>query len=171
MILNKKENTILEENSGYAIVELLFYISIFAILILVVINAMIMMTRSFKETTVNAELIGSSSIMERMSREVKQASSISSISANSVVLNTKDLAGNPKTVGFSLSGSNIALSENGNSLGNLNTPNISVSALSFIEITTTMGKAIKMSLTLHSTNDVIGRNIDFYNTSVLRGSY
>ena len=30
----------------------------FAILILVIINAMIMMTRSFKETTVNAELIG-----------------------------------------------------------------------------------------------------------------
>jgi Tfp pilus assembly protein PilE len=161
----------IKTKEGYALIELLFYISIFAILILVVINSMIVMTKSFRETTIQTELVNTSSIMERMSREIRQASSISSISTSNLVLNTTDEFEVDKTVEFSLSNSNIDFSENGISQGNLNTPNIIISNLNFTEITTTEGKAIKILITLYSTNDDLNRNIDFYNTIALRGNY
>lgn len=166
---NKKINLI--NSGGYTVVELLFYMSIFVILVLVVINAMIIMTKSFRETTIHAQLISTNSIMERMSREIRQALSINSISATDLVLNTKDLAGAAKTVEFVLSGSNINFLENSVSTGNLNSSNIAVSSLSFTQITTTAGKAVKISMTLNSTKDTLGRNVDFYNTIGLRGSY
>ena len=161
----------IKTKEGYALIELLFYISIFAILILVVINSMIVMTKSFRETTIQAEFVNASSIMERMSREIRQASDISSISTSNLVLNTTDEFEVDKTVEFSLSNSNIDFSEDGISQGNLNTPNIIISNLNFTEITTTEGKAIKILITLYSTNDDLNRNIDFYNTIALRGNY
>lgn len=158
-------------NRGYALVEFLFYISILVILILVVINSMIVMSKSFRETTIQAELVGASSIMERMSREIRQSSSISLISTNNLILNTKDELGVNKTVEFLLSGSDINFLENSVSFGNLNTPNIAISSLTFTEITTVAGKAVKVFLSLSSVNDTSSRNVDFYNTIVLRGSY
>lgn len=158
--------------NGYAILELLFYIAFFSVLSLVVINAMITMSKSFKETTIQAELVQSGTIMERMSREIRQASDISSISANDLVLNTgvnkkvefKFISDEPDIQLWENSGSNIFT-------GNLNTPNIIVTALTFTQIITTKGKAVKILLTVKSTNDVSGRTQNFYDTIVLRGIY
>ncbi len=163
-IKNKKE-------SGYTVLELIFYISFFVTLSVVVINAMIIMTRAFRETTLQAELLQSGSIMERMSREVKQAYGISSISATDLKLNTKDSNGADKTVEFLLSGTDIRLLENSTLIGNLNTPNIVVTALSFTQVTGTVSKAVKIILSVRSNNDSLSRTIDFYDTIVLRGSY
>ena len=57
------------------------------------------------------------------------------------------------------------------SLGNLNSPNISVTAFAVTSITTTEGKAVKIVLTIRSNNDTLGRTVNFYNTVVLRDSY
>lgn len=159
------------KNEGYALIELLFYISIFAILVLVVINSMIVMTKSFRETTIHAQFISTGSIIERISREIRQANGINSISASNLTLNSTDEGGVPKTIQITLSGSNINFLENGVSTGNLNSSNIAVSSLVFTEITTATGKAVKVFLTINSTQDPLSRNIDFYNTVVLRGDY
>src|SRR3989338_6514577 len=156
---------------GYAILELLFYIAFFAILSLVVINAMIVMTRSFRETSIQGELIQSGVIMERISREVRQAYNISSISSTDLNLNSTDSGGANKTVEFLLSGTDIQLLENGVLTGNLNTPNIAVTALTFTQVTTTKGKAVKVALTVKSNNDALARTQDLYDTIVLRGIY
>jgi len=156
---------------GYAILELLFYIAFFAILSLVVINAMIVMTRSFRETSIQGELIQSGVIMERISREVRQAYNISSISATDLNLDSTDNGGANKTVEFLLSGTDIQLLENGVLTGNLNTPNIAVTALTFTQVTTTKGKAVKVALTVKSNNDALARTQDLYDTIVLRGIY
>ena len=157
--------------NGYAILELLFYIAFFAILSLVVINAMIVMTRSFRETSIQGELIQSGVIMERISREVRQAYNISSISATDLNLDSTDNGGANKTVEFLLSGTDIQLLENGVLTGNLNTPNIAVTALTFTQVTTTKGKAVKVALTVKSNNDALARTQDLYDTIVLRGIY
>ena len=159
------------KNHGSTILETLFYVTFVAVLSIVVINAMITMTKAFKETSVQRELIESSTIMEKISREIKQSYSINTISASDLKLNTKDDAGANKTVEFLLSGSNIQYLENDALTGNLNTANISVSNLSFTEITTTAGKAVKISFTLSSIHDSLSRTYDFYDTSVLRGGY
>ncbi len=175
MIINNIKNKILgnrsKTNGGYTLVELVFYVSLFAVLTLSVINAMITMTKSFRETSINVQLTQSSNIMERISREVRQASAVTVSSPTNITLTTTDSAGSPKTVQFILSGSNIQLLENGASVGNLNSPRIVVTGLTFTEITTVEGKALKIFFTVRSTTDTQGRLIDFYDTVVLRGGY
>ncbi len=158
-------------SGGYTLVELLFYIAFFTTFSLLVINAMITMTRSFRETTIYGELAQNGVIMERISREIRQAYDISSISANDLKINTKDDAGANKTVEFLLSGSNVQLIENSVFTGNLNSPNIVVTGLTFTQITTVKGKAVKVALLVRSTNDSLARVVDFYDTIVLRGIY
>lgn len=161
------------ENSkkGYAIIELLFYIAFFTLLSLVAINAMVVMTRAFRETAIQSELLQSGNIMERITREIRQAYGINAISASDLTLNTKDAAGADKTVRFFLSGTNLQMLENGVLTGNLNASNISVTAATFTQINTLKGKAVKIFLTVKSDNDKLNRTKDFYNTVVLRGGY
>lgn len=166
-----KANEKNKKTTGYAVLELLFYISFFTVLSLVVINSMIIMAGAFRETATQAELLIGGSIMEKISREIRQAHEISSISANSLKLNTKDDTGTDKTVEFLLSEGNVQLLENDIFTGNLNTPNITVTEISFIQITSTMGKAVKIYLAIRSDNDTFNRVVDFYNTVALRGDY
>lgn len=163
---------IYKKNYGHAVLELLFYITFFSVLSSLVINAMITMARSFKETTMQAELVQSGNIMERISREIRQAYDIDAESTSTdLKLNTKDDGGVDKTIEFKFVDPNIQLWDNGSNIGNLNTPNIIVTALTFTQITTTKGKAVRIVLTLKSTNDTSGNTKDFYNTIVLRGNY
>ncbi|MES3032336.1 MAG: hypothetical protein V4699_03805 [Patescibacteria group bacterium] len=161
---NKKEN-------GYALLELLFYVSFFAVLSIVVINSMILMTKSFRETTLQAELLQSGGVMERLSREIRQANNITSISGSDLKLDTTYGAGVAKTVEFALSGTDIHFLENDILTGNLNTPNIVVTGLTFTQVTTTVGQAVKITLSVRSSNDSLNRVVDFYDTIALRGIY
>lgn len=156
---------------GYSTVELLFYISLFAVFSLVIINTMIIMTNAFKETKIYGELLENGTIMERMSREIKQSLDISSISASNLVLNTKDESGADKTVEFLLSGSNIQFLENDVFVANLNSANTTVMSINFTQITTIRGKAVKIFLTIKSNSDSLNRSQSFYDTIVLRGGY
>lgn len=162
MKIYKNNKTISKKNYGYAVLELLFYIAFFVTLSLVVIDTMITMTKSFKETSIYAELEQGGTIMERISREIRQASSISSISATDLKLNT---------VEFKLLGSDLQFLENNVFTGNLNTPNIIVTALAFTQINTAKGKAVKIVLSFRSSQDNLSRIQDFYDTVVLRGDY
>ena len=170
-MMQNRNNNITSRNKGYTIIELLFYIAFFAVLALAVIDGMITMTRAFKETTIQSELLQGGNIMERISREIRQAYGISSITATDLVLNTKDASGANKTVEFTFSGTNVQLLENSILIGNLNTPNISVNAMTFTAINTNKGKAVKVFLTTKSNNDKLNRTNNFYNTIVLRGDY
>ncbi len=161
----------LKTNSGYSLLETVFYVSFFAILSILVINAMIIMTKSFRETTVQAELMQGGNMMERISREIRQAESISSISQSDLKLNTKDIDGVAKTIEFALSGSDIRFLENEVFTGNLNTQSISIMGLSFTQISTTTGVAVKIFLTIKSNHDSMSRTEHFYDTAVLRGNY
>lgn len=156
---------------GYAILELLFYISFFAVLALAVIAALMSMSRTFKETAINAEIIRGGSIMDRMAAEIRQAYDINVVGVTNLKLNTTNDAGGNATVEFSLSGTNVELRENDALVGNLNSPDIIVTALNFTSIITSSGKTIKTFMSLSSADDPSGRTFDFYDTITLRGSY
>ncbi|KKP85872.1 hypothetical protein A3B84_01135 [Candidatus Nomurabacteria bacterium RIFCSPHIGHO2_02_FULL_35_13] len=160
-----------KNNKGYAILETIFYIALFAILSISVIDAMIIMTKAFKEVTIQTELMRNGNIMERISREIRQAHNINSINTTSLKLDTTDDVGADRTVEFSLSGSDIRFSENDVFTGNLNTPNTTVVDIAFMQINTAKGMAVKVILTVKSNRDSLNRNESFYNTIVLRGSY
>jgi len=176
MIINYIINKILsikKRNQGASLIELLFYIAIFAVLFLVVINSMVFMTRSFRETVVNTDLTQTVSVMERISREIRNATSINTVSSTSLKLNTIDsVTAAESTIRFSLSGSNIELYDGSDVLvGNLNSQNISVTDLRFAEITTVEGKAVKFVVTVKSNHYNSVRTEKFYDTVVLRGAY
>ncbi len=167
----KTQNKKINKSAGYTLVELLFYVFLFSVLTLVTINALITMTRSFKETAIMSELASGSNIMERISRETRKALDITSITSTSLKLSTTDDVGAAKTVEFLLVGSNLQLLENNVVTGNLNASNIEVTALSFTQITTVRGKAVKITMTIRSSNDTQARTVDFYDTVVLRSMY
>ncbi len=156
---------------GFSLVEMIFYIALFTIITIVVVNALISMTKSFRETSIQADLVGSSSVMERITREVRQAYNISSISTSDATLQTTDESDNNKTIRFLLSGTNVQIFENDVLIGNLNSPSIRVTSLSFTQITTSHSKAIKISMSVISNKDASNRVENFYDTVVLRGSY
>lgn len=158
-------------NRGVSLIETLFYIILFTLLSIVVINAMITMMKSFKETAIQRELAQSGTIMEIISREIKKAYDISSLSSTDLVLNTKNESNNNKTVEFMLSGSNLLFKENNILTGNLNVPNITITGLTFTQIITTKGKAVKITLSVRSKGDATPNTENFYDTIVLRGNY
>ena len=107
-----------KRNSGNTILETLFYIALFAALSIAVINSLIVMTKAFKETTIQADLMQGGQIMERISRETRLAYGINSITASSLKLNTTDDAGVNATVTFSLIGTDVQLLKNDVFFGN-----------------------------------------------------
>lgn len=160
-----------KENSGYTLIEVLFYVIIFAILAIALLDAMINMISLFSRTMINSDIIQGSSIVENISRELKQANDFS-FNSNTLVLNTKDINDNTKTITYTFSGSNIQMADSiVGDLGNLNTPNISIESFNVSAISTSYSKAAKVILAIKSNRDT-GNGIEsFQNTILLRGSY
>ena len=156
---------------GFMLIEMLFYISLFSIVSFAVISSLITMNKSFRQTTASADLVQSASIMEKISREIRQAYDIYSITEPSLKLNTKDESNINKTVQFTLSNNDLHFFENDVLIGNLNTPNIRVSNLAFRRIITAKGQAVRVSFSVTSTRDRAARVEWFYDTVVLRGEY
>jgi len=106
-----------------------------------------------------------------VSREIRQAISINTISATNLKLNTTDSSGNAATITFTLSGTNVELRQNDVLVGNLNSTNLKVTALTFTQITTSNSSAVKIGVTVTSNRYGSLRTANFYDTLVLRGSY
>ncbi|MEI8270280.1 MAG: hypothetical protein WCG45_02840 [bacterium] len=162
----------IKKNEGYSLIEMIFYIALFAMLTTVIINSMMTMIRSFKEVSIKREITQGAEIMERISREIKQANKINTIDTpGGVKLDSKDESGTYKLVEFALTDKNIRILENSNFIGNLNSPNIEVDTLTFNKITTIKGEAIRVLLTVSSKHDYKNRSFNYQNTVVLRGDY
>jgi Tfp pilus assembly protein PilE len=160
-----------KKTRGYSIIEIVFYIAIFAVLSLTVINSLIVMVRSFAETTVQKDFLQTGVMMERISREIRQSKSVASISSSDLKLNSTDSSGTAKTVEFLISGTNLQFKENGVLTGNLNDPNIQITNVTFTQITTAKGKAIKIQMSAKDMRDRSARTENFYDTIEMRGSY
>ena len=101
-----------KNNNGYSLIEMIFYIALFAMLTTVIINAMMTMTKSFKEVSIQREITQGGEIMERISREIRQANKVYSLNtSNDLVLDTKDVSGNSKLIEFRLINNSVQLIE------------------------------------------------------------
>lgn len=158
---------------GFSLIEIIFYIAIFAIFSLVIIQTLVLMTKSFRTTQIQKDIVQGGEIMERIIREIKVATNINSITTNTINLRKDDDLGTAvgDTTEFVLNGNNINLLEDSVLIGNLNSSNVIVNNLTFTQITTTQGVAVKVYLSLSSTKDSTNKVYEFYDTAVLRGSY
>lgn len=164
-------NNVKKTKNGYTLVETIFYVSLFAIVSFILLDVLMKMTDLFINTAVRADIVQGSKILENISRELKQGENFT-FSSNILTVNTRDEYGNPRTVVYTLSGTNIGINDSvlGN-LGNLNTPNISVVSFDIDSINTLQSKAAKIYLSIRSNRDVVANVENFQNTIVLRGSY
>lgn len=163
----------IQRGKGFTIVEMLFYISIFSILFLVIINAMILMLSSFKETMVNRDLLEGGVVMERMAREIKNGVNITTATTGDLdfFIHDENNPGNTITYHFVLVGTKILAKSNNIDIGDVSSPDISVTALDFTKISTVNSKAIRITLTIKSNRFGSTRTETFYDTVVLRGIY
>src|SRR3989338_7891382 len=151
-----------KNNKGYAALELIFYISLFAVLSIAVIDSILVMTKTLQGAKAERELIRGGEIMERMSREIRQAKEIVSVQANNLKITVPDGEGE-KEIEFKLNNSNLELIENHTLTGNLNGPGTLVSSVIFSQINTAKGKAVKISLSIASKTNQ-SRSENYYNT-------
>ncbi|MFA7315587.1 MAG: hypothetical protein WC059_02175 [Candidatus Paceibacterota bacterium] len=167
-----------KQTGGYSVIEILIYVALFATLSIAVINSYTVVLASFGATRVNRELLeAGSTIMERMSREVRQATSVdvtSSVLGSSLgvlQLNTTDTAGYVTTSKFIIENGLLNMYTGGSLVGSLSGAHVSITNLIFRKITTTEGEAIKIELTIQNSTSKTLRTENFYNTIVLRGTY
>jgi hypothetical protein len=167
----------IKTNQGVTLVETVIYVVFFATIITVMIYGLVStfkayaFTRSKRQIAIDANLA-----IERMVREIRQASSVndgaSSFGVNPGVLrlNGTDSSGNPRTVDFSVVNDVITITENSVVTGGVTSGITDVSNLTFRKLTTPLGAAIKIELTVQSSKGT-PTSATFYDTAVMRGVY
>lgn len=155
---------------GYTLVEMLFYIGIFAIISVFIVNALITTSRAFANARATRALNTSAeAAMERMTREIRLADSIDATSVFNATPGTLKLAsidaitGNPQTMTFSLASGKVELQKSSGALQDLTSSSVSVSSLIFRQIVGSSSPAVKIEMTINGTN--------FYDTALLRRAY
>lgn len=169
-----------KNNRGYGLVELIFYVAIFSITSVLVLNSILTMVNAFKETSANNHLVQASKILERISREIRNAE-IYSIDGNSITLTDTDAT----SVNFTFSNNDILLYESGTLLGPLNPANVRITSMSFSPVVSVRNgatydagnvdplgsSAVKVAITMQSNRFGLIKEKTFYTTIVLRESY
>lgn len=165
------------KNSGFSIIEVIVYVSIFALLSGVVINSFSVVVGSFSETKTNRDLQESgSSSMERMAREIRQASAVNvasvlGTSPGTLELATTDSVGAAAVVKFVFESNAINMYKNGVLSANLLGSSIIPTSLIFRKITTATGTAVKIEMILQDNRGKAHKTLKFYDTIILRGDY
>ena len=167
--------------SGFALVEMIVYISIMVIIMIALINIIISITKSNRFSSIENNIKNSAiSGLEEITREIRNAKSIDynqsvfSASDGKLFLNTLDQNGSIKTIKFYLENQTLKEDIGGMSTstgGFLTQKDVKVLSMIFKPIDTLKSKAVKIELVLSSSNNDFIRNENFYSTIVLRGSY
>jgi len=163
---------------GLSLVETLIYVSIISVILVVIINALYSLSKSYR-TIRSTVAIESSAVtsLDRIVREIHNALSVDdaqstlNTSPGVLTLNTKDDDGVNLTVQFFVTNQVVHIRENGVDIGPLSDSYARVTNLVFRSITTSQSRAIKIEMTIESGQDTSYKSKKFYSTAVLRGSY
>jgi Tfp pilus assembly protein PilW len=171
----KRINT--KYKSGFSIIELMVYISVFTFISILVINMFISVSSAFVEIKSNHELARSgSALLEKMTREIKWANTIDASSTlgtapSTLILNGTNSSGIARSVTFSVINGKVNFTEDAVDSGSLLTSSVTVDSFLVREITTTTSSAVKIEATLTFTRANSSRTETFYSTVALRGGY
>jgi len=174
---NQSGKTVAFFTTGFSIIELMVYISVFTFISILVINMFISVSSAFVEIKSNHELARSgSALLEKMTREIKWANSIDGGSTlgtapSTLILNGTDSSGTARSVTFNVSSGKVHLTENAVDTGSLLTSSVTVDSFLVRQITTTTSSAVRIEATLTFTRANSSRTETFYSTVALRGGY
>ncbi len=160
---------------GFSVLEMLIYIAILVLMLSVIMNIVISVTRSGRiikslRNIENSAVLG----LERIGRETRQAesvdlvSSILGVSPGQLVLKGTDALGNPRTIKFYLSSGALMFSENGVEVGALTQIEARVSNLVFRLFSGPNSQGIRTEMTIESGTSTHYRSDNFYSSAILR---
>ncbi len=156
---------------GYSILELVIYIALFSIIVVVIINSLLTITKTYSTAQGYRRLQSNGDlIMDRIAREIRSSNTIVSATYNtnpgSISLSGVDSIGGTKSSSFSITNGVLQINDNGN-IGDLSTSEVVVTSLIFRNITTANSLGIKVEMTLTTANGYIV-SAPFYSTILLR---
>jgi len=175
--LNKNHS---KRNKGISLIEMIVYVAILSAVFVLVINTLLIVTRSYRSIKLVNDLNNSASIsLERLTREIKLANSVnttlsvlnSTSTPGRLVLNTVDEFEAPLVLDFYVDNGLLKLDKNSASFGVLTRDNVLVTGLIFRHTTASTSEAVKIEMELTGTEGDETKVENFYVSAVLRGSY
>jgi type II secretory pathway pseudopilin PulG len=159
-----------KQKKGFTLLEMVLYMTLLAVIFLVVINTTLSFKSSYRELGA-LRLTEHSGIdsMERMTRDIRAASTADTSVSGELTL-TATANGNSTTTRFYLQSSVLKVDVNGTYSGPLSVASASVTSLTFNKITNTNSTAVKVDLTIQGTDGPATSTKSYHSTIVLKGS-
>jgi len=161
--------------NGFSLVEMIIYILILVSLLVVIMNITVSIVRSQRAVKASRNVENSAMIsLERITREVRQMNDVSSTlsvfdtNPGTLVLNSTDIGGNPRTVEFYVASSTIFMKENGVVSGALSQSDAVITNLIFRHFSNASVDGIRIEMTIESGTSTYYRVGDFYSSAILR---
>ena len=168
----------INKRGGFSLVEVVLYASLFAVLSVLALNAILQMFHNFNSLRVSRDLNDSSvMIIEHLTRDMKSATNIDvfnstfDASPGRLTLATANASGTALTVEYFVASGVLRIKENGVDQGFLSAGRVRVDNLTFRRLLSGTTDAVKIELQLSATRAGITRTEYYYDTAVLRGSY
>lgn len=167
------------QNKGFTFVELLIYIGFLSMFLTVMINCVVLFTRSWSTIRANRNLnTAAVSLMERMTRDIRNATALNVASSNfgvstsTLSITTKDDVGSFVTTSYRLDTSTkkVMLLQNGVE-GPLTPATASVDSFVLYRFTTAQADGIRIQATITGRDHGKTATQTFYTTALLRGQY
>lgn len=158
-------------------VEMIIYVSILSLFTVLIVNTLLIFSKSWASVKVTKNInLSATSALERFTREVRQATSVSgssvlAVSPGEVTLNTKDASGNPTTIRFYLSGGKLFAQTGSGDSEQLTLSATTVSELTFWKTTVSKSEAIKIKMLITATEGDKTAVEQFDTSVVVRGKY
>lgn len=153
---------------GYTLLETVVYVSILAVIVVLVLSAILNVYRAYTKTLIERNIATNGDIaMERLIRELRAATSATGASVFGSHPGILKLSTN-KT--FSLSGSVLQISD-GIASENLTSGDVSITNLVFYQSTSPNSTLVKIELTVAAGSGIYLKNRKFYGSAVMRGAY
>lgn len=166
------------KQSGISLVEMVIYVSLFSVISLFTINALLESVKAFTNLRISRDINDSSAkIMERMTRDIRSATAIdlanSTFNADPgrLTMTTYNASGTPMTVEYFMSGNALHVRENGTDKGSLLSSRTSISGVLYKYINNGNTIAVKIDLHVTASRGTVTDTDHFYDTVILRGTY
>lgn len=168
-------------HAGLSIIETLIYVALVALILVVITNTLVSLTRSDRAIKAHRAIEESFvSSLDRMVREIRDSISVDatsnlgvnlSVNPGGLVLNSLEYDGDPRVVEFFVENGVIKMKENSVVSGPLMPNSASVANLTFRLLDSGFSKAVRIELTLESGEGADLSRKDVTTTAILRGSY
>src|SRR3989344_843824 len=160
---------------GYTLIEMIIYVSVLAIITIVIANTMISFSKSYHDLSA-LHIVDRSGVdaMERITRDIRAAISIDSANSTfgsspgvlTLVTTSNSVS---TTTKFYIQNNLLKVDINSLYHGQLTISNASVSSLVFNKIDSGTSKAVKVDMTVSATVGNVTKTKTYHSTIILKG--